>query len=100
MIKPFTTILLLAALIPATYFVFVFINFERVTSQDWFYSDTLKYSKAAFLITLTVSYICLIKNTRDLAAISKRNWCIAVVIVGPITMPVYWFKYAWPAVNR
>ena len=80
--------------------MYVFADFEYLAKQKWFYSDLFWNLKAIYSLFLLVVYYYMVKTNVILAAERKINWYIAIVLVPPISMPLFWFKYAWPAANK
>lgn len=98
--KVFLVVLLVSSLLPLAYIIFITSQFHWVTSQDWFYGEVFRYAKTGGLLCLIACYGYLVKKNQNLSQSSKKNWYVALFLVGPISMPLYWFKNAWPAANK
>ena len=92
--------LLLAAFAPMLYYIFVFANFEVVTKQSWFYSDYFRYFKSLYALLLLAIYAYIIKINKDVPKENKGFWYMGVLLFAPVVMPLFWFKYAWPAASK
>lgn len=103
--KTYLIILLVLTSYLTSFFVLVPIRFAWVVSQDVFDDAIYLAEKLISLTQLTAfihlgtfaGYFYLVKKNPVLSEKSKQNWYVALWLAAPISMPMYWFKHAWPA---
>ena len=93
-------ILLLATALPLGYLLFVFIYFEWLVEQKWFYDGWRTQTFAAYNFSLAAVYCWLVYQNENIPKESKTNWYVGFVMAAPLAGAYYWCKGVWPRVNQ